>query len=260
MKKTILLLSGCLFYFGGVFCQDARFTGYATGIVKEDYIECNAYGYRDKERNISYDSVTIQPVGSVSKVVIGLAIMKAQELGYLNLDEDINKYLRFSITNPNVKDAKPITLRHLATHTSGINDNERFYEQAYSTNLLPPADLEEFLRSYLLKSGRRYSKKNFGERKAGEEYSYSNIGAALAAYIVECASKMPFDQFTSKYIFEPLGMTHTHWFYDTTRLSNYARLYDEKDMPLAFYTLATYPEGALLHEHFFFGQRRLLIT
>ncbi len=225
--------------------QDAAFTGYATSVLDAHRAEIRTNGFKDKSKTIPYDSLTLQPVGSVSKVVVGLAIMKACELGYVNLDTDINQYLNFKVVNPNVKNSRPITIRHLATHTSGIKDNEKFYLQTYTKGLASPYSLGDFLASYFAEKGERYSKANFGNYPAGEEYNYSNMGAALAAYVVEYTSNVPFDQFTEKHIFGPLKMTQTHWFYDEKNLGQYAQLFDEKDKPLEFYSLATYPDGAM---------------
>jgi CubicO group peptidase (beta-lactamase class C family) len=225
--------------------QDSEFTGYATSIIMTNATEIKTYGFKDQSRIMRYDSLTIQPVGSVSKVIIGLAIVKAAELGFVNLDTDINQYIKFKVFNPNLKNNQPITLRHLASHTSGIKDNEKFYVQAYTEGLTSPFSLEEFLLSYLDKKGKRYSNKNFGNYPAGEEFNYSNIGSALAAYAIECASEMLFDEFTERYIFQPLDMRYTHWFYDENLMETYTQLFDEKDNSLAFYSLATYPDGAM---------------
>jgi CubicO group peptidase (beta-lactamase class C family) len=225
--------------------QDNMFMGYATCKIKNEQIEVKAYGFKNRDKTKNYDTLTIQPVGSVSKIVIGLAIMKAQELGLLNIDTDIQQYVNFKVSNPNVKDNIPITLRHLATHTSGIKDNEKFYAQSYINGLKPSQSLGDYIESYITEGGSRYSKKNFGKYKTGEQYSYSNIGAALAAYIIECAAKLPFDQFTEKHIFQPLGMKNTHWFYNENQMDRYSELFDEKDKPLEFYSLTTYPDGSL---------------
>jgi CubicO group peptidase (beta-lactamase class C family) len=230
---------------GLVFGQDTGFTGYAVSLIKNNQIEYGTYGVKDKERKVKYDSLTIQPVGSVSKVVIGLALMKAVELGFINLDTDINQYINFKVINPNFENSTPITLRHLATHTSGIIDNVKFYRQSYTKGIKSSETLENYIQSYFMEAGGRYSKKNFGKYRAGEEYNYSNIGAALAAYIIESASKMPFDQFTDKYIFQPLEMTYTHWFYNENLTEFYTQLFDKRDKPLSTYTLTTYPDGAL---------------
>ncbi|MCH7414178.1 beta-lactamase family protein [Belliella sp. R4-6] len=245
MKQITFILTALIFISNCSYGQDAGFTGYATSIVDQNKVEINTYGFQDKIREVKYDSLTMQPIGSVSKVVIGLAIMKAVDLGFINIDTDINEYLNFKIANPNLKNGQPITLRHLGTHTSGITDNERYYVQGYKKGLQPPYQLGEFLKSYLTPEGTRYSKKNFGKNQPGKAYSYSNFGAALAAHVIENASKMPFDQFTETYIFQPLMMEDTHWHYKEIQMGAYSILYDEKDKPMDFYSLTTYPDGGL---------------
>lgn len=225
--------------------QDNGFTGYATATVSRDGIEMRTFGYRDAERALPYDTLTIQPIGSVSKVIIGLAIMKARELGLVELDADINQYLDFEVNNPNIKGGQPITLRHLATHTSGILDNEKLYFQAYQNGTKSPYSLKDFIGSYFHREGSRFSKGNFGKHQPGMVYNYSNMGAALAAYVVERASQMPFERFTEIYIFQPIGLKQSHWTYQDTHREQYAQLYDERDKPLEVYSLATYPEGGL---------------
>lgn len=238
----IILLNFCSCL---VLAQDAVFTGYATSRMDLKTAEIKTYGLKDKSKKIPYDSLTIQPVGSVSKVIIGLAVMKACEMGLVSLDADINEYLPFKVFNPNLKNSQTITLRHLATHTSGVKDNEKFYMQAYTKGVKSRISLEEFLISYFDQKGVRFSAKNFGNYAAGEEYNYSNIGAALAAYVVERASKVPFHQFTESHLFQPLNMRHTHWFFDEALGQKYTQLFDEQDNPLESYSLATYPDGAM---------------
>jgi CubicO group peptidase (beta-lactamase class C family) len=137
---TILLINiSC-----AVLGQEVAFTGYATSIIKNNQIEYKTFGYKDKDRKVNYDSLTIQPVASVSKVVIGLVLMKAEELGFIDIDANINQYLNFTVTNPNLKNITPITLRHLATHTSGIIDNQKFYSQSYTKGNRSP-----FILNYL---------------------------------------------------------------------------------------------------------------
>jgi CubicO group peptidase (beta-lactamase class C family) len=245
MKQITYISIILLFYTNFVYGQDGDFTGYATSIVEQNKVVIKTFGFKDKNRKVKYDSLTTQPIASVSKVIIGLAIMKAIELGFINLDTDINEYLNFKIVNPNLRNYQKITMKHLATHTSGIRDKIKFYTQSYTKGLKSPYTLEEYLKSYFTEGGKRYSKKNFGKNQPGEEYSYSNIGAALAAYVIESASKIPFELFTEKYLFQPLGMNHTHWHYNGTQIEKYTQLFDKKDNPLDYYALATYPDGGL---------------
>ncbi len=248
MKNLTLLLtfSFITIVLSKSYCQDTGFVGYATASIKQDSIkELNYVGFSDKEKSLKYNSSTIQPIGSVSKTFIGLSLMIAKEKGLLDLDEDIHKYIDFEFVNPNLKKENKITLRHLATHTSGIIDNEKQYESSYSFGLKPNMELGDYLKEYLTKKGSKYSKKNFNKSKAGEEYEYSNIASGLTAYIIEKVSGKSFDLFTKEYIFKPLGMKNTGWFYKDIEKLNHAVLYDEQDKALEPYSCAVYPDGSL---------------
>jgi CubicO group peptidase (beta-lactamase class C family) len=129
MKIKKRLLISFIFCQNIVFGQDAGFTGYATSMITGDVIEYKTHGFRDKKRTQDYDTLTVQPIGSVSKIIIGLAIMKASELGMVNLEAGINQYLNFEVNNPNLKFSQQITLKHLATHTSGISERKNIYCQ-----------------------------------------------------------------------------------------------------------------------------------
>lgn len=245
MKLLIFLLVIFVLPSPIIIAQDSGFTGYATSVLQDSKHQINVFGFKDEQHTQAYDSLTLQPVGSVSKLIIGLAIMKATEMGLVDLDTDINSYLDIKVVNPRDKTNSTITLRTLATHTSGILDNEKFYIQSYTKGSHPTESLKDYLSSYLLEGEKRYSTKNFGKYQVGSTYNYSNIGAALAAYVVESAAKISFDKFTQLYIFEPLGMKYSHWFYQEKYKDNYADLFNEKDQKLDTYSLITYPDGAL---------------
>lgn len=242
----LLTLSFIAIMLSKSYSQDAGFIGYATASVKHDSIkELNYFGFADKEKALKYNGSTIQPIGSVSKTVIGVSLMIANEKGFLDLDEDIRKYIDFEFINPNFKKENKITLRHLATHTSGIIDNKKHYESSYFFDVKPNMELGVFLKEYLTKKGSKFSKKNFNTSKAGTKYEYSNIASGLAAYIIEKVSGKSFDSFTKEFIFKPLGMNSTGWFYKDIEKLNHAVLYDEQDKALEPYSCAIYPDGSL---------------
>lgn len=225
--------------------QDSLLTGYATVSFRQGKASFAAAGYRDREASALYHSLTLQPVGSVSKLIVGLSLMKAVDQGLVSLDAPIGDFLPFTLENPHGKNGAKITLRHLATHTSGILDVESTYAEAYQQGLNEQETLGEFLQSYLDSSGKRYSKRNFAKGEPGEEFSYSNIGAALAAWVIELAAGVSFEEFSTQHVLRPLGMEDSHWLYKANRLSDYARLYDERDAVMDYYTLITYPDGGL---------------
>lgn len=239
--------------------KDSNFPGFAITILKGDTtLFAKSYGFADKSKKTPYTLETIQPVGSVSKTFIGLALMKSVELGYFTLETNINELLPFKIIHPNFPNGI-ITVRHLATHTSSLLDNEEIYiNEAYQLGNKPTVALGDFLQNYYTKEGKYYSSKNFDVNPIGSNFAYSNIASALMAYIIESKSKISFDEFCQKNIFHPLKMENTDWFYKADKEANYATLYqvnqpesklEEKmlhaDKSLKAYACITYPDGSL---------------
>ena len=77
-------------------------------------------------------------------------------------------------------------------------------------------------------------------------FNYSNIGAGLAAYVLEQATGESFPEFTKKHIFDPLVMNGSGWSFDTIDFSKHSKLYADADTELALYTLINYPDGGLI--------------
>jgi len=92
-----------------------------TGIAYE-----KNFGYADVENKVPFTSFTNQNIGSVSKTLIAIALMKAVELHYFTLEINVNDILPFQIESPNDLDGR-ITVRELTNHTSGIIDNAAIY-------------------------------------------------------------------------------------------------------------------------------------
>ena len=241
------------------------FNGYSVAIVDTTGIIYNkGFGYADVANKKKYSEHTIINIASISKVFIGVALLKAQEINLLNLNDPINKYLPFKVINPNFPN-EIITIRQLATHTSSIVDTDIYMETDYinidnkplAENLKekyglyyknPSKDwipLSQYLQRLLDKKGAFYDVSTFANRKPGEVYEYSNIGAALCALIIECAAKKPFNEFTKEYIFNPLKMTSTGWFLEEVDGTKYSKLY-YNNQELPYYTILSYPDGGLI--------------
>lgn len=216
-------------------------------IVDKKVVWMKGYGYADKENKVPFTPNTIMNIGSISKTFTGVSLMLAREDRKVSLDEDINKYLPFKVTNPFVANEK-ITLRHLATHTSGITDRSPIYEKAYHYGHDSPEPLGEFLRNYFKPNGKYYSKDNFLNVKPGTYREYSNIAAALAGYIVEIRTGEKLNEYSKRHIFKPLKMHDTGWFLSEIKLANHSKLYNRKGdvtKPVQLYGLTTYPEGGV---------------
>jgi len=238
--------------------------GFGAALVNEQGIlYSKGIGFADVSSQKAYTDQSIQNIGSVSKTFIGLALLKAEELEQLELDDPISKYLPFAVQNPYFPEV-PITIRQLATHTSTLLDTDTFDEQCYvlkedvvvSDSLMaasevfnPPSaaiSLIEFLEKLLTENGEWYEEQGFLNAKPGEFYEYSNVGAALAAAVLERATGVSFNRFATEHILEPLGMSSSGWSFDDIDMSQHSTLYIGPEIELPFYSLITYPDGGLI--------------
>jgi CubicO group peptidase (beta-lactamase class C family) len=151
------------------------------------------YGYADvaTAKPVDPDKTLFRP-GSVSKLFVWTAVMQLVEQGKLDLDKDVNSYSDIKMAP---MAGKPITLRMLMTHTSGLEEHAK---RLFVANEKRLTTLQGFLKDV---PRRIYP--------AGEVPAYSNYGATLAGYIVERVSGEPFDSYIEKHIFGPLGMAHS---------------------------------------------------
>jgi CubicO group peptidase (beta-lactamase class C family) len=172
-----------------------QFPGAVVTVVKDGQIFFQkGYGYADLEKQTPVDpSITIFRIGSTTKLFTWTAVMQLAEQGKLDLDEDINTYLDFKIpsTFP-----QPITLKNLLTHTPGFEEQN---DGHFATRAEDMTSLDHYLKKHI--PARVFP--------PGKVAAYSNYGAALAGYIVERVSGVPFNEFVEKNIFAPLGMTRS---------------------------------------------------
>lgn len=231
--------------------NDAQLVGLGAAIiVDKKLVWSKGYGYANRENKVPFTTSTVMNIASVSKTITGACLMKAVEQGKLSLDEDINTYLPFMILNPFFPKEK-ITLRNLATHTSGLNDRFPFYtsDSLYVNGKDSQEALGGFLQNYFTSGGKYYSKENFLNHKPGTFREYSNLGTALAGYIVELRTGKKLNDYSREYLFKPLKMKDTGWFLSGINLKKHANLYQKqadssiKRIPL--YGLTTYPDGGV---------------
>jgi CubicO group peptidase (beta-lactamase class C family) len=191
---------------------------------------------------------TMFMLASISKTFIVTALMQVWEQGGIDLDGDINDVLPFRVRSPAFP-STPITARQLLTHTSGIRDNWDVLIKTYTQGDCP-MPLHTYMRQYLVKGGRfYYPAKNFTGRAPGTHYAYCNIGASLAADLVEAATGVDFAKWCEKRIFTPLGMSDTGWHLrdlDRHRIAlPYTGRRSSQWKSHGLYGYPDYPDGAL---------------
>ena len=175
--------------------QSHQVPGATISVVKDGEIMlAKGYGYADVERRVPVDAeTTMFRIASISKLFAWTALMQLAERGDVDLEEDVNAYLDFEIS-PTFP--QPITPKHLLTHTAGFEDR---YRGLFADGIEDLGPFGEILAN------------NVPARVAppDQEASYSNYGAALAGYIVERVSGIPFMRYVEEKIYAPLGMAHS---------------------------------------------------
>jgi CubicO group peptidase (beta-lactamase class C family) len=207
--------------------------GATIAVVKDGkLLFAKGYGYADyeKKKPVSAEETLFRP-GSISKLLTWTAVMQLVEQGKLDLDRDVNAYLDFKIPDAY---GQPITLKNLLTHTPGFEEQ---IKDLFTTGSESP-NLGKYLKIHI--PARIYP--------PGTVPAYSNYGAALAGYIVERVSGLPFNQYVEENIFKPLGMTHSTFVQPlplvlAPYMSNGYQL--ASDGPKPFEIVVPFPAGSL---------------
>ncbi len=170
---------------------DKKVAGAVVSVVRDGgLLFAKGYGYADvKTRKPVDPENTLFRIGSVSKLFTWTAVMQLVERGKLDLDADVNGYLDFEIP---ATFEQPITLRHLLTHTPGLEEDSRDLFTKDPKHLEP---MGKWLPSHMPAR----------VRPPGVFSSYSNWGTALAGYIVERVSGQTYDEYLEEHILRPLG-------------------------------------------------------
>lgn len=166
--------------------------GMMVAVATPDAVFVKAYGLANAETGEPAKTTSLFRIASISKTFVWTAVMMLVDEGKLDLNTDVNVYLK----NVTVKPAfnRPVTLEDLMAHRSGFEDTLGDFFQAGRG------------RSFEEALGRTRPAR---VARPGERTAYSNWGTDLAAQIVADVSGMPFDEFVSVRILKPAGMIST---------------------------------------------------
>ncbi|HEX9564392.1 MAG TPA: serine hydrolase domain-containing protein [Gemmatimonadaceae bacterium] len=180
--------------------------GCAVGVAKggQTLLE-RGYGMANLETGTPNTAETIFESGSVAKQFTATAALLLMHDGKLRLDDLVQKYVPELPTYD-----RPITIRHLLSHTSGLREWSNLVAVAGWPRGSRVHTQNELLQTVFAQRSLNYS--------PGDYYSYTNSGFALLQTIVERVSGVPFARFSEERIFKPLGMTHTRWRTDYTTI------------------------------------------
>jgi CubicO group peptidase (beta-lactamase class C family) len=202
-------------------------------VYNNKLVVSRGYGFADQAAGLRLDATQhlIRP-GSVSKLLTWTAVMQLTEQGLIDLDADINSYLDFTIP---AHPSGPVTMRHLMTHRAGFEDVLR---DLMATSPEQLVSNEEWLKRWV-------PQRIFAVDTVP---AYSNYAAALAGYIVQRVSKMPFETYVEQHIFQPAGMKNSSFRQPVpdSLASQIAKIYDKsgaKQVPYDY--ISPIPAGSL---------------
>lgn len=185
------------------------FSGSVLVARKGEILVSKGYGMANYEQTVFNTPETKFHLGSVTKQFTAMAIMQLQEKGMLNVNDPISKYIS------DYPSGKIIKIHHLLTHTSGItdymNDDDSFWNVS---RLYHPINkiIERFKNKPL-------------KFQPGAQYSYSNSGYVLLAYIIEKVTEKSYEEYLNQNIFKPLNMKNTGYDHLETLIKNRASGY-----------------------------------
>jgi len=162
------------------------------------------YGIVQKGKTDKIDPQTMFSVGSVSKVANAIIVLKLVDEGKLDLDEDVNTYLKsWKIPSNEFTKDNPITLRHILSHTAGFSVHG--FADYYPGEKLP-SPIQTLNGENPSKSGK--VEVIFAP---GSKFKYSGGGITVAQQIVADITGMPYEKAAAKILFEPMGLKRTSY-------------------------------------------------
>jgi D-alanyl-D-alanine carboxypeptidase len=164
--------------------------GVSVVVIKDlKVIKSEGYGLGNVELNVPARPDTVYKIGSVSKQFIATGIMLLVEEGKISLDDNVSKFL-----DGTPDTWKPITVRHLLTHTSGIVREAPGFDPLKIQN-----DADVIKTAYSLPL--RFA--------PGDKWEYCNVGYFTLAEIISKVSGKPWGDYLNERVFAPLGMNAT---------------------------------------------------
>jgi CubicO group peptidase (beta-lactamase class C family) len=187
-----------------------------------------AVGFQNLEKKQPMPKDAVFRIASMTKPITATGIMMLADEGKLSIDDPVEKYLpefsgqmliaeRGKDTITLKKPARPITIKELLTHTSGLPAMPSGLLDTYGNRYRTMAERVIALSQRPL------------EFEPGSKWAYCNSGIETLGRIIETVSGEPYDQFLQERIFKPLGMADTTFYPTDKQMERTAAVYDKKD-------------------------------
>jgi len=201
------------------FVDDGVLSGAVTLVARREGVVClDAVGYRDLAAKKPMRVDDLFWIASMTKPFTATCVLMLQDAGKLSVEDPVEKYLpefkgqwmiaeRGKDTLTLKRPARPITLRDLLTHTSGLAD------------VVPPranCSLAELVMAYAQQPL---------QFEPGSKWAYSTAGMNVLGRVVEVVSGRPFAEFLDARLLKPLGMKDTTFWPTRSQMKRVAKSY-----------------------------------
>lgn len=178
-----------------------RVPGVSIALVEDGKLKwAKGYGVANKNTGLMVDENTIFQAGSISKPLAALAALKLTEEGQLNLDQDVNVYLKgWQIPDNEYTGEKKVTVRRLLTHSAGM-----------TVHGFPGYQQKDSFPSIIqVLNGEGNTAKILVDTVPGSIWRYSGGGYTVMEKVVEDVSGLPLEEYMNKNILPAMGMDHS---------------------------------------------------
>lgn len=166
--------------------------GLSVAVVSGDFRWEGGLGFADLENGVPATAESSYRMGSVSKPMTAVAILRLADEGKLDLDAEVQTYVPYFPRKP-----FPITVRQLLAHQGGISHYRDYMKEG---RIREPKTTREAIAIFA----------DFDlVNEPGTKYSYTSYGFNLLGAVVEEVSKQPFGAYLTDNVWKPLGMTST---------------------------------------------------
>ncbi len=196
--------------------------------TRDGIVSCEAVGRQNLENAQPMAKNSLFRIASMTKPITALGVMLLVDEGKLSVDDAVQKYLPefrgqllLASRTPELvtlkKPSRPITIRDLLTHTSGLPGFPEGLADLYAA------------RNRTLAEGVLAVSQQPLQFEPGSKWAYCNTGIDTLGRIIEVVSGQAYEAFLKQRVFDPLGMTDTTFYPSAEQLPRVAMTYDRKD-------------------------------
>jgi CubicO group peptidase (beta-lactamase class C family) len=214
------------------FVDRRALAGAVTLVADKDHVlSLEAVGFADIAAHQPMRTDALFWIASLAKPMTAAALMMLVDEGQMQLDDPVETYLPEFKGQWLARPKRPVTVRHLLSHTSGLP-----FTSALEAPTLDRLPLRDAVQSYAMTPL---------QFEPGSHYRYSNAGFNTAGRLIEVVSGLPYEEFMRRRLFTPLGMTDTTFWPNDAQLARLAKSYqpnaDQTGLEETTITQLTYP-------------------